>query len=361
MALSRTSSGVAAPATAQTSGSSVADGRGGYRFADVVFDTAQWRLWVGGQEVRCERRVLQVLLRLLLHADTVVSKEDLFASVWGGRLTVENALASAISKLRRALGPYGGARVVTVARLGYRISGPVETLRRDRSPHMSRIGEVLPPNPPTSGSDFALAPGSDAQAIFLAEVGSRADSAGVKAAFETEYRQAAELFNRHGGADGFDRLIARLALVAVLARWQRPVQARRLIDDGMHEAGHGARIRLPTVAHLLARARFECHYERGEFAPALCAAYDMVVHAERLDARERAVIGESWLLVAQAHFHLGHHAQARAVVGKIIRQMNTSATFTPPPPPPAGCPGAADPRPGVCSRGQLQGRRSGSG
>ncbi|MFN7609704.1 MAG: hypothetical protein ACK5QX_02030 [bacterium] len=53
MALSRTLSGVAAPATAQTSGSGVADGRGGYRFADVVFDTAQWRLWVGGQEVRC--------------------------------------------------------------------------------------------------------------------------------------------------------------------------------------------------------------------------------------------------------------------------------------------------------------------
>ncbi len=97
-----------------------------YAFGDAQFDESKDQLLRDGQAVALEPRPRQLLLELLRRANEVVTKEELFASVWEGRVTVDNVLANAINKLRSALGDSGATRVVTLPRVGYRLVGPVE-------------------------------------------------------------------------------------------------------------------------------------------------------------------------------------------------------------------------------------------
>jgi non-specific serine/threonine protein kinase len=99
-----------------------------YRFGTAEFDEAGGRLSVDGAALELEQRPLQVLALLLAHPGEVVTREELFASVWSGRPTVDNVLANAMAKLRKALGPANAARIQTLPRVGYRLDGPVERI-----------------------------------------------------------------------------------------------------------------------------------------------------------------------------------------------------------------------------------------
>ncbi len=99
-----------------------------YRFEDAEFDEARMSLRLAGGEVELEQRPLQVLALLLRRADEVVPRGELFDTVWEGRPTVDNVLANAVAKLRKALGSNAGSRIVNVPRVGYRLRGPVERI-----------------------------------------------------------------------------------------------------------------------------------------------------------------------------------------------------------------------------------------
>ena len=98
-----------------------------YRY---FFGTAEFELRVEGFAVAIERRPLALLAKILEHADQVVTKRELLQSVWGGRITVENVLANAMAKLRKALGENAG-QLVTISRVGYRIRGPVRKMEAE--------------------------------------------------------------------------------------------------------------------------------------------------------------------------------------------------------------------------------------
>ena len=91
-------------------------------FAGREFDEGRWELTVDGQVVELERKPLEVLQYLLLHAGEAVSKEELLAEVWAGRIVVEASLTNAVGKLRRALQDEGGAIIATLPRVGYRLA-----------------------------------------------------------------------------------------------------------------------------------------------------------------------------------------------------------------------------------------------
>ena len=117
-----------------------------YRFDDAEFDEARFGLWVAGRRVDLEQRPLQVLAMLLRRVDEVVLRADLFDTVWEGRPTVDNVLANAITKLRKALGD-AGRRVVNVPRVGYRLRGPVERQvvgRHAAAPVQLEAGQPVP-------------------------------------------------------------------------------------------------------------------------------------------------------------------------------------------------------------------------
>ncbi len=99
-----------------------------WRFGAVEFDEARHELRVSGLPVEIEHKPLQVLALLLRHAGEVVTKEELFETVWAGRVTVDHVLATAIGKLRKALDAGGEGRIATLPRVGYRFDGPVERI-----------------------------------------------------------------------------------------------------------------------------------------------------------------------------------------------------------------------------------------
>jgi len=118
-----------------------------YAFGNVEFDEARGELRVDGLPVELEQRPLQVLACLLHHADEVVPREELFETVWAGRPTVDNVLANAVTKLRKALGAADRDRIVNLPRVGYRLCGPVERTvagRRLSSQLDLAVGQAVP-------------------------------------------------------------------------------------------------------------------------------------------------------------------------------------------------------------------------
>jgi TolB-like protein len=69
-----------------------------------------------------EPRVMQVLVALNRRRRAVVSREDLFATCWGGRTVGEESINRCIGAIRRLSETHGGFEVTTVARVGYRLS-----------------------------------------------------------------------------------------------------------------------------------------------------------------------------------------------------------------------------------------------
>lgn len=98
-----------------------------WRFANFEFDESSRELSAeGGAPVEVESKPLDVLHQLLLHAGEVVTKEELLEAVWPGVSVVEGSLATAVSKLRKALGDDNQPVVLTVPRVGYRLAVPVQ-------------------------------------------------------------------------------------------------------------------------------------------------------------------------------------------------------------------------------------------
>jgi TolB-like protein/Tfp pilus assembly protein PilF len=71
--------------------------------------------------------VLDLLIYLVENRDRVVSKDDLIASVWGGRIVSDTTLTSRIYATRKAVGDTGRNQILirTVARKGVRFCGDV--------------------------------------------------------------------------------------------------------------------------------------------------------------------------------------------------------------------------------------------
>lgn len=116
------------PAGSRQSG----DGLYVFRFGDAEFDTARNELRIGGRPIKLEPRPRAVLALLLRHAGEVVTKAELLDQVWGQLEISEQVVPNAVAKLRRALGASEGARIVTVARFGYRFEGMIERVATGR-------------------------------------------------------------------------------------------------------------------------------------------------------------------------------------------------------------------------------------
>src|SRR6202140_1017419 len=118
-----------------------------WRFADYEFDEMSRELRVKGRAVELESKPLDLLLQLLLHAGEVVTKEELLESVWPGVTVVDGSLATAVSKLRKAMGDEERPAILTVPRVGYRLAVPVhcQTIAAPPGPQLGfKAGETVP-------------------------------------------------------------------------------------------------------------------------------------------------------------------------------------------------------------------------
>lgn len=96
-------------------------------FADHTLDTNRRELRRGAEAVAVEPQVLDLLILLVENRNRVVTKDDLIASVWGGRIVSDATLTSRIYAARKAVGDSGhGQRLIrTVSRKGLRFIGDV--------------------------------------------------------------------------------------------------------------------------------------------------------------------------------------------------------------------------------------------
>jgi DNA-binding winged helix-turn-helix (wHTH) protein len=96
-----------------------------WHFGDFVLDLPCYELRRDGVPVPVEPQVFDVLVQLVRHHHRVVTKIELFDSVWGGRFVGEAALTSRIKAVRRALGDDGESQhyIRTVRGRGYQFVG----------------------------------------------------------------------------------------------------------------------------------------------------------------------------------------------------------------------------------------------
>src|SRR5262245_38214339 len=80
-----------------------------------------------GELVAMQPQVFDLLVHLLKHRDRVVSRDDLIALVWGGRIVSDSTLDSRINAARNAIGDNGKEqrRIRTMPRKVVRFVGAV--------------------------------------------------------------------------------------------------------------------------------------------------------------------------------------------------------------------------------------------
>jgi len=104
-----------------------------YLFEDCELDTDRRELRRGNELVSVQPQVFDVLVHLIRHRDRVVSKDEVLAAVWSGRIVSESALFNRINAARSAIGDTGERQrlIKTLPRKGIRFIGQV---REDKRP-----------------------------------------------------------------------------------------------------------------------------------------------------------------------------------------------------------------------------------
>src|SRR6059058_1493304 len=102
-------------------------------FGDYEIDVERREIRRAKALVHVEPQVFDLLVHLVRNRDRVVSKDDLIASVWGGRIVSESTLTSRINAARRAVGDSGEDQrlIRTIMRRGLRFVADVRTERPD--------------------------------------------------------------------------------------------------------------------------------------------------------------------------------------------------------------------------------------
>lgn len=98
-----------------------------FLFGDCILHAMRRELIRGGEEVHVEPQVFDLLLYLVRSRERVVTRDDLLAAVWSGRIVSESTLNNRVSAARRAIGDDGKQQhlIRTVPRRGFRFVGGV--------------------------------------------------------------------------------------------------------------------------------------------------------------------------------------------------------------------------------------------
>ena len=151
-----------------------------FHFGNHVLDVGRRELRQGAQGVAVEPQVFDLLVYLVQNRDRVVSKDDLIASVWGGRIVSQSTLTSRINAARKAIGDSGDDQklIRTIARRGLRFVGVVRAQANGDEPapatgslldeirEQSRPGLPLPDRPAIAVLPFINMSGYPEQEYF---------------------------------------------------------------------------------------------------------------------------------------------------------------------------------------------------
>ncbi len=137
-----------------------------------MLDTDRRELRRGAALVAVEPQVFDFLAHLVRHRDRVVSKDELLASVWHGRIVSESAVFNRINAARTAIGDTGSTQrlIKTLPRKGLRFVADVAEnavgVAGGSIPSLSSISLPLPDRPSIAVLPFTNLSGDAAQDHF---------------------------------------------------------------------------------------------------------------------------------------------------------------------------------------------------
>ena len=147
-----------------------------FEFLDHRLDTSRRELRRGSEVIAIEPQVFDLLVHLIENRDRVVSKDDLIATVWGGRIVSDSTLISRINAARKAIGDNGKEQklIRTIARKGFRFvsevrflpTGTVQTGAADGAPERGRSALAQSERPAIAVLPFTNMTGDPAQEYF---------------------------------------------------------------------------------------------------------------------------------------------------------------------------------------------------
>ena len=147
-----------------------------YEFANYFLDVARRELRCDGRSIHVEPQTFDVLQYLLANRERVVSKDDLIAAVWKGRIVSESTLSSSIATARKTVGDSHEAQrfIRTVPRKGFRFVGEVIQRTANLAPSDSpsaypqaKPGLMLPDKPSIAVLAFKNLSNDVAQDYFV--------------------------------------------------------------------------------------------------------------------------------------------------------------------------------------------------
>jgi len=152
-----------------------------FLFDNHALDTDRRELHRGSERIAVEPQVFDLLVYLVQNCDRVVSKDDLIASVWRGRIVSDSTLTSGINAARKAVGDSGEDQklIRTVVRKGLRFVGTVHAKSNGAEPadaagpldevrEQSRAGLPLPDRPAIAVLPF-INMGGDAEQEYFSD------------------------------------------------------------------------------------------------------------------------------------------------------------------------------------------------
>jgi TolB-like protein/cytochrome c-type biogenesis protein CcmH/NrfG len=139
-----------------------------FLFADYTLDSNRRELLRGGERVDLEPQVLDVLIYLLRNRDRVVTKSELIASVWGGRIVSDGTVISRTHAARKAIGDTGQDQklIRTIPRRGLRFVGEVRTQATDAEDVVAATAVSAPDRPTIAVLAFTNMSGDPEQGYF---------------------------------------------------------------------------------------------------------------------------------------------------------------------------------------------------
>src|SRR5947207_8846602 len=152
-----------------------------FLFDNHALDTDRRELHRGSERIAVEPQVFDLLVYLVQNCDRVVSKDDLIASIWHGRIVSDSTLTSRINAVRKAVGDSGEDQklIRTVVRKGLRFVGTVHAKSNGAEPahaagpldevrEQSRAGLPLPDRPAIAVLPF-INRGGDAEQEYFSD------------------------------------------------------------------------------------------------------------------------------------------------------------------------------------------------
>src|SRR5262245_19693488 len=139
-----------------------------YVFEDFLLDIERRELRRDAKLVPVEPQVFDLLAFLISNRQRVVSKDDLVAAIWGGRIISESAISSKVTAVRQAVGDSGDKQrlIRTVTRKGFRFVGDVRERARSEAAILGLEAPQLPNKPSIAVLPFTNMSGDPEQEYF---------------------------------------------------------------------------------------------------------------------------------------------------------------------------------------------------